>query len=113
MRPGTASEWITLQSYINKVFTHLLVQWMIIWMLYQCHVGGLSWLNLASNWCKTYHCNYDIDEARNHFRLDYTSILYIYKVLKHHPMQWMIIWMHPYCIKTFGGGLSWMNLSNN
>jgi hypothetical protein len=34
-------------------------------------------------------------EARNHFRLDYTSILYIYKVFKHIMMQLMAIWMHP------------------
>jgi hypothetical protein len=24
---------------------------------------------------------------------------YIYKVVKHLPMQWMAIWMHPYFIK--------------
>jgi hypothetical protein len=38
-------------------------------------------------------------EAENPFRLDNTSILYIYKLFKHLPMQWMAIWVHPYFIK--------------
>ncbi len=64
-------------------------------LLYQTLGGGLRWLNLATNWYKTNHYNYDIDEARNHFRLNYKSILYIYKVFKHLPMQWIGMWMHP------------------
>jgi hypothetical protein len=43
-------------------------------------------------------------EARNHCRLDKTSILYMYKVVKHLPMQWMAIWMHPYFIKAMEMG---------
>jgi hypothetical protein len=39
-------------------------------------------------------------EARIHFILDYASLLYIHKVFNPLPMQWMDIWMHPYCIKT-------------
>ncbi len=43
-------------------------------------------------------------EAENTFRLDNTSILYIYKVFKHLPMQWMAIWMHPKSIKAMEVG---------
>ena len=64
------------------------------------HGGGLSWLNLAYNRVNTYHYKYDMAEAKNHFRLDYNSISYIYKVFKHLPIQWMVIWMHPYFIKA-------------
>ncbi len=39
-------------------------------------------------------------EARIHFRVEYTSYLYIYKVIKLLPVQWMDIWMLPYCIPT-------------
>ncbi len=42
---------------------------------------------------KPYH--YDMGESENTFKIDNTSILYIYKVFKHIPMQWMAIWMHP------------------
>ena len=48
-----------------------------------------------------------------HLRLNYTSILYIYKVFKHLPMQWMSIWMHPYGHQSHGGGLKWLNQGNN
>ena len=41
-----------------------------------------------------------MEEARNHYRLDKTSILNMYKVVKPFPMQWMAIWMHPYFIKA-------------
>ena len=44
-----------------------------------------------------------------HFRLDYTSILYIYKVLKHLTIQWMVILTS----QKHEGGLSWLNLSKN
>ena len=30
---------------------------------------------------------YDVVEAMNHFRVDYTSLIYIYKVFTHLPMQ--------------------------
>ena len=39
-------------------------------------------------------------EARIHFRLEYISFIYIYKVLKPLPVQWMDIWIYPYCIPT-------------
>ncbi len=61
--------------------------------------------------CKPYH--YDMGEANNPFSLDNRSILYIYKVLKHLPMQWMAIWMHPYGHQTHQGRLSWLNQGNN
>ena len=47
---------------------------------------------------KPYH--HDIVEARIHFRLDYISLLHVYKVFKPLPVQWMDIWMYPYCIPT-------------
>ena len=38
---------------------------------------------------KPYH--YDMVEAKNHFRLDYTVISYVYAVFKNLPIQWMAI----------------------
>ena len=46
--------------------------------------GGLSWLNQGNNWVQT---SYGMVEARNHFRLDYTFILYMYKVFQQLTMQ--------------------------
>ena len=43
-------------------------------------------------------------EAKYHFRLVYTSILYVYTVFKYLLMQWMVIWMHPYFIKAIEVG---------
>ena len=93
--------------FIYKVFKHLLMQWMSIWMnLYghQNHGGGLKWLNHGNNWVQTYHYNYDLVEVRKHIRLNYTSILYIYTVLKHLPIQWTVIQMNLYFIKAMGVG---------
>ncbi len=39
-------------------------------------------------------------EARINFRLEYIFLLYVYKVFKPLPVQWMDIWMYPYCIQT-------------
>jgi len=33
-------------------------------------------------------------------------------VVKHLPMQWMAIWMHPYGHQSHGGGLKWLNQGN-
>ncbi len=52
-RPGTPSDLITHISYIYKVFKHLPMQWMAIWMHpydHQSHGGGLKWLNQGNNW---------------------------------------------------------------
>ncbi len=43
-------------------------------------------------------------EASNHYRLDKTSILYMYKVVKHLTMQWKTIGMHLYFIKAMEVG---------
>ena len=75
------------------------------------HGGGLSWLNQGKIWVQTLPL-YVKGEARNLCRLDKTSILYMYKVVKHLRMQWMAIWMHPYGHETHGGGLSWLNQGN-
>jgi hypothetical protein len=61
---------------------------------------------------KTYHYSYDMAFAKNHFRLDYTSILYIYKVFKHLTMKWMVICMQPYFIRAMEVGWAGLNLSN-
>ena len=66
-------------------------------LVYQSLGGGSSWLNQGNNWVQTI---YGMVEARNHFRLDYTSILYTYTVFKDLPMQLMVIWIHPYFIKA-------------
>ena len=49
---------------------------MDISILHQRHEGGMSWLNLSNNWIKPYY--YDMVKARNHFRVTYTYIIYIY-----------------------------------
>ena len=38
---------------------------------------------------KPYH--YDMVEAKNHFRLDYTAFSYVYEVFKNFAIQWMAI----------------------
>jgi hypothetical protein len=43
----------------------------------------------------------------NHFRLAYTSMVYIYKMFKHLTMQWMVIHMDASLLnQSHGGGLS-------
>ena len=51
---------------------------------------GLIWVTTEY---KPYH--YDMVDAKNHFRLDYTAISYVHEVFKHLLMQWMAIWMYP------------------
>ena len=86
--------------YMYKVVKHLPMQWIAIWMhpyfIKAMEMGWSCWTWVTTGY-KPYH--YDMGEAKNPFRLDNTSILYIYKVFKHLPMQWMAIWMHPYFIK--------------
>ena len=38
--------------------------------------------------------------ARNHVRVTYTSIYYIYEVFTHILVQWMDVWMHPHLIEA-------------
>ena len=87
--------------HIYKVFKNLLVQWMVIWMfLYfikDMKVDWADWIWLTTGY-KPYH--YDIVKARNHFIVTYTYIIYIYKVFKHLPMQWMVICRPPYFFKA-------------
>ena len=98
LRLGTTSEWITLpfHIYINcfSTFKHSRV----VLLTSQNHGGRLSyWIRETIGYNSYY---YDMVEAKNHSRVDYTSILYIYKVFIHLPMQRMVIWMHPYFIKA-------------
>ena len=91
------------------------MQWMVIWMqpyfIKAMEVDWAGWIWLTTGY-KTYHYNYDIALAKNHFRLDYTSIWYIYKVFKHITMKWMVICMHPYFIRAMEVGWAGLNLSN-
>ena len=93
----------TSTLYIYKEFNHIPMQWMVIWMhpyfIKAMEVDWADWIWVTTGY-KKYHNNYDIAEAKKHFRLDQTSILFIYKVFKHLPMQWMVIWMRPYFIKA-------------
>ena len=66
-------------------------------------VDWTGWIWLTTGY-KSYQYNYDIAKANNHFRLDYTSILYIYKVFKKLTMQWIVVWMRPYFIKALAVG---------
>jgi hypothetical protein len=61
--------------------------------------AGWTWVTIVF---KPYQ--YDIVDSRNLYILNYTSILYIFKVFKHLPMQWKAIWMHPYSIKAMEVG---------
>ncbi len=100
-RPGTTSDLITHLSYI---YIKCAWKWSPTWplMLYK-HVGWAGWIRITTGY-KSYH--YVKGEARNHFRLDKTSNLYMYKAVKHLLMQWMAIWMHPYFIKAMEVGWS-------
>ena len=73
------------------------MQWMAIWMhplsIQAMEVVQAGLIRVLTTDYKPYH--YDMGEAKKTFRLDNTSILYIYKVFKHPPIQWMAIWMHP------------------
>ena len=86
--------------YIYKVFKHLLMQWMAIWMhpyfIKATEVGWSCWSWVTIGYISDH---YKMGEAKNPSRLDNTSILYIYQVFKHLLMQWMAIWMHPYFIE--------------
>ena len=51
--PRTTSDWITLPSYIYKVFKHLTMQWMFIWIHpYFIRALEVGWagLNLSNKW---------------------------------------------------------------
>ena len=61
----------------------------------QSHGDGLRWINWVSTGYKPYHHDMVEVEAKNHMRLDYTAISYVYKVFKHILMQLMAIWMYP------------------
>ena len=67
-------------------------------LLYPNQGGWLIGKFKATNGYKPYY--HDMVEARIHFRLGYISLLYVYKVFKPLPVQWMDIWMYPYCIAT-------------
>ena len=54
-------------------------------LLYKKYGGWQSGKFRPTNEYKLYH--HDMVEAGIHFRLDYTSLLYIYKLIKHIPMQ--------------------------
>ncbi len=56
-------------------------------LLYPNQGGWLIGSVCAKNMYKTYH--HDRDEASIHLRLDYISLLYIYKRFKSIPVQWM------------------------
>jgi hypothetical protein len=74
-------------------------------LLHQSHGGGLSWLNLAHKWVQTKPLhNYVSALDNNHFRLAYTSMVYIYIMFKHLKMQWKGIWMHLYLIRAMEVG---------
>jgi hypothetical protein len=87
-RPGTTSEWIKLSSYtcITCLSTLQCNGWssLLHKTMEIMEVGWACWIWVTNGYNPYY---YDMVEARNHFRLDYTFILYRYKVFKHLPMQ--------------------------
>jgi DNA-binding helix-hairpin-helix protein with protein kinase domain len=82
--------------YMYKVVKHLLMQCMAIWV-HPYFIKPMEVCQVGWTWVTTVYkpYQYDIVDSRNHFRLNTTSILYIYKVFNHLLMQWMAIWMHP------------------
>ena len=78
----------------------LLEQWMDIWMYTYCiPTSQVGWLANSGQLMGTKH------STTTCLRLGYTSDwstfpLYIYKVLKPLPVQWIDILMYPYCIPT-------------
>ena len=105
----------TSTLYIYKVFNHLPMQWMVIWMhpyfIKAMEVDWAGWIWLTTGY-KINHYNYVMALDKNHFRLDYTSMVYIYKMLKHLTMQWIVIWMHLYFIRAMEVGWAGLILSN-
>ena len=80
------------------------MQWMAIWV-HPYFIKPMEVCQAGWTWVRTVYKSYqyDIVDSRNPFRLDNTSILYIYKVFKHLPMQWMAIWMQqPHGDESFG-----------
>ncbi len=71
------------------------MQWMAIWM-HPYFIKPMEVCQAGCTWVTTVYkpYQYDIVEAKTQFRLNYTSILYIHKVFKHLPIQWMAILMH-------------------
>ena len=68
-------------------------------LLHQSHGGGLSWLNLAHNWVQNIPLQLWNLWGKEPLQTGLNfHLIYIYKVFKHLPMQWMVIWMHPYFI---------------
>ncbi len=74
-------------------------------------VGWAGWIWVTTEY-KPYH--FDMNKAKNTFRMDKISILYIYKVFKHLLMQWMAIWMHPYSIQAMEvGWAGWIRVTTD
>ena len=84
-RPGTTADWIKLLSYI--FIKWLSTFWCSGWPYGCILTSSKPWryVDLAEPGYKPYH--YDMVEAKNPFRMDNTSILYVYKVFKHHTFQ--------------------------
>ena len=47
-------------------------------IIHQSHGDGLRWINWVSTGYKPYHYDMVEVEAKNHMRLDYTVISYVY-----------------------------------
>jgi hypothetical protein len=76
VRQRTPSDWIKLPYYIYKVFKHLPMQWMAIWV-HPYFINSMEVCQAGWTWVTTVYkpYQYDIVKARNHFRLNYKSIL--------------------------------------
>ena len=77
-------------------------------LIHQSHGDGLRWISRVSTGYKPYHHDMVEVEAKNHFRLDYTSISYVYEVFKHILVNGHmdVSPIH----QSHGGGLIWLTL---
>ena len=94
-------------TYTYKVFEHLHLLWMGIWL----HTHTITTTDVSPDLgelaeiigdvvCKP--CHYAIVEAVVLFKLHPTSMTYIYKVFEHLHLLWMgIIWLHHHTITSF------------
>ncbi len=95
---GSISDWITFPFYIYKVFKPLPAPWMDMLMYPYCiptrEVGWLanSWQLMGTNHTTTAWLRLGSTSDWSTFPL--------YKVFNPFLVQWMGIWMYPYCIPT-------------
>ncbi len=92
-------------SYIYKVFEHLLLQWISIWMyphIIHHHKCWVRFRRVGWHWGSGFEqmkwCHYALAEAVEPFKQHPTSMPSIYPVFEQLLLQLIGIWMHPHIV---------------